>query len=395
MTGTRLLYSIKRSAGLIAALFLAGAAQTASAAPAAVQKTPPLALATQGNFFIGGNYMQTKDGQIMAGQMYVQYQIPAHKKHPYPIVMIHGGGQTGEGYYQTLDGREGWATYFLRRGYAVYVVDQVDRGRSGYFTEVYGPTRRPNTRAMMQRFSVPEDGMAYPQAKLHTQWAGSGKVGDPTFDQFFAGNVEDMTDLTQLEAMNRSAGDALLDKIGPVILLVHSQSGPIGWTLANDRPDRIRGLIAVESSGPPFHELIEKGAPDWYRYDDKKMARPFGITQNTLTYSPPIGNASDLHPVLQDQPDQPDLAKCYLQAEPARQLPEIAKVKILMIGSEASYHVPYDHCTSEYLTQAGVKHDFVRMPSVGIHGNGHFMMIEKNSDQIAAYLARWMDKNVH
>jgi hypothetical protein len=98
---------------------------------------------------------------------------------------------------------------------------------------------------------------------------------------------------------------------------------------------------------------------------------------------------------LQDKADQPELAKCYLQAEPARQLPEMAKVKILMIGSEASYHVPYDHCTSDYLTQAGVKHDFVRMPSVGIHGNGHFMMIEKNSDQIAAYLARWMDKNIH
>jgi pimeloyl-ACP methyl ester carboxylesterase len=359
------------------------------------QAKPPLVLATQGNFFVGGSYTQTKDGQIMTGQMYVQYQIPAHKKHPYPIVMIHGGGQTGEGYYQTLDGREGWATYFLRRGYAVYVVDQVDRGRSGYFTETYGPTRRPNTKAMMQRFSVPQDTMQYPQAKLHTQWAGSGKVGDPVFDQFFAGNVEDMVDLTMLEAMNRSAGDALLDKIGPVILLVHSQSGPIGWTLANDRPQQIKGLIAVESSGPPFHELAEIGAPDWYKYDAEKMARPFGITQTSLTYSPAVTSAADLKPVLQDKADQPDLAKCYLQAEPAHQLPEMAHVKILMVGSEASYHVPYDHCTSAYLTQAGVKHDFVRVPSVGINGNGHFMMIEKNSDQVAAFLAHWLDQNVH
>ena len=115
-----------------------------------------MTLSTQGNFFVGGHYMQTKDGrQIMIGQMYVQYQIPAHKTHPYPIVMIHGGGQTGEGYYETPDGREGWATWFLRRGYAVYVVDQVDRGRSGYFTEAYGPPRAPNTKAMPATSAAP------------------------------------------------------------------------------------------------------------------------------------------------------------------------------------------------------------------------------------------------
>ena len=45
----------------------------------------------------------------------------------------------GTTYTGTPDGREGWAQYFVRRGYAVYVVDQPGRGRSGYLTEVYGP----------------------------------------------------------------------------------------------------------------------------------------------------------------------------------------------------------------------------------------------------------------
>jgi hypothetical protein len=46
------------------------------------------------------------------------------------------------------------------------------------------------------------------------------------------------------------------------------------------------------------------------------------------------------------------------------------------------------------LAQAGVKHLFVRLPEVGIHGNGHMMMLEKNNVQIAALLRDWVEKNV-
>jgi len=82
-----------------------------------------LAIAEQGYFFVGGNYTKTKDGQIMVGQMHVQYQIPQDRRHPYPVVMWHGGGQTGTNFLGTPDGRRGWADYFLEQGYAVYVVD--------------------------------------------------------------------------------------------------------------------------------------------------------------------------------------------------------------------------------------------------------------------------------
>lgn len=350
---------------------------------------PPLSIASQGNFFVGGHYTHTRDGQIMVGQMYVQYEIPAKRTHPYPIVMIHGGGQTGAGFWQTPDGREGWAIYFLRHGYAVYVVDQVGRGRSGFFTDVYGKTRRPHTRAMMQRFSVPEDSHLYPQAHLHTQWPGKGKPGDPVFDQFFASQVEDIADVSRIETLNRAAGAALLDKIGPAIVLVHSQSGPIAWGMANDRPRQIRMLIAVEPSGPPFHGIKDVGAPQWFK--DGGLRLPYGITRTALTYAPPITDPAQLHPLRADQADGPGRVHCWRQAAPAHRLPEIAQVhNILILGSTASYHVPYDKCTSEYLTQAGVKNQFVRLPSVGIKGNGHMMMLEKNSLQIAAFLDGWI-----
>jgi hypothetical protein len=64
-------------------------------------------------------------------------------------------------------------------------------------------------------------------------------------------------------------------------------------------------------------------------------------------------------------------------------------VPILMITSEASYHASYDHCTSAYLTQAGVEHTYVRLPDVGIHGNGHMMMLENDNLRIAALIEQW------
>ncbi len=68
----------------------------------------------------------------MVGQMYVEMRIPQKQTHPYPIVMVHGGTRSGTTFTGTPDGRESWAQYFARRGYAVYVVDQPGRGRSGY-----------------------------------------------------------------------------------------------------------------------------------------------------------------------------------------------------------------------------------------------------------------------
>jgi pimeloyl-ACP methyl ester carboxylesterase len=108
----------------------------------------------------------------MVGQAYVQFQIPQRQTHLYPIVMVHGGSQTASGWISTPDGREGWTTYFLRHGYAVYVVDQVARGRSAYIADVYGPSRTQTREYVMQIFSTTEKYNLWPQAKFHTQWPG-------------------------------------------------------------------------------------------------------------------------------------------------------------------------------------------------------------------------------
>jgi len=368
------------------------AAKPAVTKPAPVKFSGPLSIAKQGYFFVGGQYGTSKDGQIMVGQMFVQYQIPQARRHKYPIIMIHGGGQTGTNFLGTPDGRPGWAEYFLRQGYAVYVVDQPGRARSGYFTEAYGPTRRPNAAAMSERFTAPELANMYPQAKLHTQWPGKGVAGDSTFDQFFASQVEDMQNLTMLEDLNRNAGAALLDKIGPSILLTHSQSGPFGWGIADLRPKLVKAVLAIEPSGPSFYEAVMTGAPEWFK--DGPVGRAWGITRMPLTFNPPAAEPKDIVMARQDKADSDGLVRCWQQEAPARQLVNLNSIPILMVTSESSYHVPYDHCTSKFLAQAGVKHQFVRLPEVGIRGNGHMMMLEKNNLEVAAMLGGWIAKNV-
>jgi pimeloyl-ACP methyl ester carboxylesterase len=352
-----------------------------------------LVIAEQGYFFVGGRYTQTKEGEARVGQMYVQYQIPENRTQPYPVVMWHGGGQTGTNFMGTPDGRKGWGDYFLQRGYTVYIVDQPGRARSGFFTEAYGATRRPNTGAMSSRFTAPEKNPQYPQAKLHTQWPGSGVSGDETFDQFFASQVEDIADLNVIEQLNRDAGVALLERIGPAILLTHSQSGPFGWALADARPKLVKGILAIEPNGPPFHENTVVGEKEgWFK--DGALGRAWGITRTPLAYSPAVKDPKDLRMSRQAAATGTDLVRCWLPSSPAPQLTNLKGIPILIVVSEASYHAPYDHCTSEYLKQAGVQNEFVRLTDLHLHGNGHMMMLEKNNLEIAAFLDKWARQNV-
>src|SRR5689334_19985875 len=157
----------------------AGLIFIAAALPARAAEEPPLALARDGYFYVGGRLTTVKDKQYMTGQMYVEYRIPARKTHPYPIIMVHGGTMSGTNYTGTPDGREGWAQYFVRRGYAVYVVDQVGKGRSSYWApQPYGPVTASRFNFVEQRFVAPERFKQWPQAHLHTQWPGTGKAGD-------------------------------------------------------------------------------------------------------------------------------------------------------------------------------------------------------------------------
>ena len=352
----------------------------------------PLVIAKSGYLFAGGKIDHAVPGSPMVGHMYAEFQIPNKLLSPYPIVMIHGGSQTGTNFTGTPDGREGWAQYFLRRGYAVYVVDQVARGRSAYWGQPLGPTTTPNLPRVEQRFVAPERFNLWPQAHLHTQFPGTGKPGDAAFDAFYASQVPSLADFAKQQELNRDAGVALLDKIGPAILLTHSQSGAFSWPIADQRPQLVKAMVAVEPNGPPVHEVEFKGAPDWFADNPKEKAS--GLGEVPLTYSPPLRDGEKLKFVRQDKPDRPDLVRCWMQEEPARELVNLQNIPLLIVMAEASYHASYDHCTAAYLTQAGVHNTFIRLADVGVRGNGHMMMLEKNSDVIAGVIADWLKKTL-
>ena len=89
-----------------------------------------------------------------------------------------------------------------------------------------------------------------------------------------------------------------------------------------------------------------------------------------------------------------ELSECVLQAAPAKQLPNLAKIPQLVVTSEASFHAVYDYCTVRYLQQAGVSVDFLNLPNAGIHGNAHFVFLEKNNLVIAARVEEWIEKKI-
>jgi pimeloyl-ACP methyl ester carboxylesterase len=260
--------------------------------------------------------------------------------------------------------------------------------------QIYGPYMRVSVELEESLFTAPEKYKLWPQAALHTQWPGGvGVAGNPVFDQFYASQVESVASTVKTEELMFPADVALLEKSGPAIVLTHSQSGVFGFKLADARPDLVKAHVAVEPNGPPFYDIKFKGGDNWYK-DSDKIARAWGVARIPLAYNPPAAEASELNLVRQEQADGPQLVRCWLQREPARQLPKMKNVPTVIVTGEASFRATYDHCTSKFLSQAGVRNTHLRLEEAGLHGNGHMMMLEQNSAAVADVIGNWLDANI-
>lgn len=187
--------------------------------------------------------------QFMVEQMYVEELRPLNPTRKFPIVFWHGMGQTGIGWVTTPDGRPGWASYFLSQGYTVYIVDSPERGRSPWLPE---SSKLINTPAeYVEKFwtATKNNGELWPQAVLHTQWPGTGRRGDASFDNFMASQIQSRSDYAHAEALAGKLGQALFERIGPAILCTHSQGGGHGWAIANLVPDMVLAIVALEPVG--------------------------------------------------------------------------------------------------------------------------------------------------
>jgi pimeloyl-ACP methyl ester carboxylesterase len=189
------------AAGVVATFALGTSFSVARAEP-----RQPLVLSRMGVMDVGGHPVSPGDGGSTAPVLQrarVHYLIPAQTRGRYPVVMVPGLKDTSSLYLGSPDGPDGWASYFARAGYAAYVVDEPAR--------VPGP---PIDRA---------------------ERSSAATAAEPAI-------------LPGLE-VQPSVLVALLERVGPAILIVHTASAKTGLETARQRPDLVKSLIAIEPLG--------------------------------------------------------------------------------------------------------------------------------------------------
>jgi pimeloyl-ACP methyl ester carboxylesterase len=335
------------------------------------RESTALKLADQGCFWVGVQRKSMPYGTIAQGQMYVQYMIPAEKRYPYPVVMVHGGGGQGT-HMMGIGGRPGWVHYFVQAGYSVYWLDRPSYGRSPYHPDALGPSHLPNV--------PPYEPLVQTPVVFNTaQWPGPGGMTDPIIDQFMgceSGNVMD-------EAFHSDlvwhGGVELVDRIGPCILLTHAFGGFFAWGVADRRPNLVKGIFAMEINGNPFAAQLR-----------------WGLTASPIAYDPPVTDPSQFklvdHTAPPDSP-RPVVSPFKLQAEPARKWKNLQGIPIGWLTTEfGGGGSPVSNV--EFLKQAGCSAEMVRLRDYGIVGNGNLMLLEKNNHEVFGVVRDWLDREV-
>ncbi|KAK2050052.1 alpha/beta-hydrolase [Colletotrichum somersetense] len=227
-------------------------------------------LHTREFFYVGGQSASDSTGNITIGQLYVEKLTPAIILRPTPLIFIHGGGITGQ-------------------GYLVYLIDANGSGRStandpANFTMRVGMSAE----YVETGFTAVKSYNAYPQSQLHTQWPGTGMRGDAYFDQFQQSFVPFTSSFVNQELAVRAAGCELLSVIGAQPYLVsHSMGSKFALLMSNDCPQLLAGSINLEPSTIPFRAYgISLGS---------SAANPWGFTNTPVDYDPAFSSSAELN----------------------------------------------------------------------------------------------------
>jgi pimeloyl-ACP methyl ester carboxylesterase len=313
----------------------------------------PLVLKAQGSFFIGGEtvfsdgliaeqifptFSYPTSGHVAINQMYVRYMVPLRTKGNQPVVMVHGGTLSGKSYETTPDGRMGWDEYFVRKGHSVYVPDQVTRARSGFNQSAINNVRAgnapPNALPNILRLS---------NEVSWTSFRIGPAVGVPypntqfpieAANEFAKQGIPDFNfGLPSAEHTIKGMSD-LAAKLKGAILMGHSESGSFPLRAALLDPKNVKGTIVID------------GCP--------------GSGGAELTHA------------------------------------EIASlVNVPMLGVLGDRRDPAS-CTAfiNRFTAAGGHAEVIFPPDLGIAGNSHMIMNDRNHLQIADLILDWIDENV-
>lgn len=300
----------------------------------------PLTLSMLESFYVGGERHVVSSpffgtDEITFGAMYVQHMAPAEATFPCPVLFLHGGMHTGVTWETTPDGREGWQTLFVRGGFDTYVVDQPWRGRSA-----------PDLRGLMPGLEPPvvQAPVYVSGRQLAKQFdRGGGRFAMNALDHYAAQLWPDFGVPKAVAAGHPGLCDPnalpplceLLDRIGEVVLVTHSQGGHLGWQLALARPDLVRGIYAIEPAQTTA-----------------------GLGDSAFPEIPVCVVWGDNLPETARTLSQVDLAEAR----------SIAAVRAL---------VEVDH-----------------LPESGIVGNGHMLMMEDNNAELATRSMDWFRRRL-
>jgi pimeloyl-ACP methyl ester carboxylesterase len=322
----------------------------------------PLLIQSQGSFAAGGtelknggsydNNKPTAAGQSLHGDhLYAFYQIPQHAK-PLPIVMLHGAFQSARSWETTSDGREGFQTLFLRRGFPVYLVDQPRRGRAGNSTVAASVEPAPNDQLFFDQFRLGKWPNYYDNVQFDRK--------PQTLDQFFR-SVTPNTGPYDAGVIS-DAMSALFTKVGPAILFTHSQGGGPGWLTAIKNPN-VKAIIAFE---PGSGFIFPQGE------------LPAAMPSAAGTLSPEAVPLSDFQkltrvPIIiyygDNFPDQPTSERGQ----------DNWRVRLAMA-----------RLWVDAINKHGGNARLVHLPEIGIRGNTHFLMSDLNNVQIADQVSQFL-----
>ncbi|MCL6645638.1 MAG: esterase [Dehalococcoidia bacterium] len=316
--------------------------------PAIAQKEP-ITLRNLGSFHVGGRQIEITgqpikeivftpggvparidpNGTYQVEQMYVQYFLPQNRRGRLPLLLWHGGGLTGVTYETKPDGGDGWMHFFLRRGWDVYVSDAMERGRSGWSSTFKGEPVFLPLSDPWERFRIGPAGSWHADPAKRTTYPGM-QFPIEAYEQFMKQAVPRW--LTTDDAIV-AAYVALVEKVCPCVVMVHSQSGSFGFRVAEARPDKIRALVAVEPTlgGDKAKVALLKEMPVLAVYGDN----------------------------IKDHPRWSRIRK----------------------GVDAY---------TDLLRQAGGRVDVLDLPELGIKGNSHMIMMDRNSDVVAGLIQKWL-----
>ncbi len=329
--------------------------------------TEPLVIQEQGSFAVGGkvvstpgtynNNNPTSAGQTFHGDhLYAFYQVPQNPK-PLPIVMLHGAYQSGRSWETTSDGREGFQTMFLRRGFPVYLVDQPRRGRAGNSTVAAKIEPTPFDQLFFDQFRIGK----WPNYFENVQFDRKPE----TLNQFFR-SVTPNTGSYDAGVISDAMAE-LFDKIGSSILFSHSQAGGPGWLTAI-KSKNVKGIVAFE---PGSGFIFPEGELPEAMPSAAGTLAPEAVPQadfEKLTRIPIIIYYGDNFPV------QPTTERGQ----------DNWRVRLAMA-----------RLWVEAINKHGGDAQLVHLPETGIWGNTHFLMSDLNNVQIADLVSKFLaEKNL-